>query len=272
MYQRDPDRHRRCRQLRDGDKGTGPVVYWMSREQRVEDNWALLWAQEEATLRERALLVVFCLVPDYPGANLVHFRFLRDGIEQTAGRLASLNIGFQLLTGSPVESLPALLAACDAQSLVTDFDPLRIKRQWKEVLLRELQLPIYEVDSHNIVPLWVASQKREYGAYTLRPKINKLLDLYLTEPPPLVKHPYDDKTGLRGADPATITSQLVGELPPPPLASGEQAARQTMLEAIRTRLPGYASRANDPCQEGQSGLSPYLHFGQLAQRPCGELQ
>ena len=26
----------------------GPVVYWMSRDQRVHDNWALLYAQEEA--------------------------------------------------------------------------------------------------------------------------------------------------------------------------------------------------------------------------------
>jgi len=42
-----------------------------------------------------------------------------------------------------------------------------------------IQIPFCEVDAHNIVPCWVASQKREYGAYTLRPKLRKLLPDYL---------------------------------------------------------------------------------------------
>ena len=41
--------------------GTGPVVYWMSRDQRLEDNWALVHAADEARRRSSALLVTFCL-------------------------------------------------------------------------------------------------------------------------------------------------------------------------------------------------------------------
>ena len=36
---------RRVFKIRDGEPGPGPVVYWMSRDQRVRDNWALLYAQ-----------------------------------------------------------------------------------------------------------------------------------------------------------------------------------------------------------------------------------
>ena len=38
----------RVRPLNQARPGQGPVVYWMSRDQRVRDNWALLYAQELA--------------------------------------------------------------------------------------------------------------------------------------------------------------------------------------------------------------------------------
>ena len=44
---------------------------------------------------------------------------------------------------------------------------------------------IHEVDAHNIVPLWVASEKLEYSARTIRGKINKLLPEYLIDFPKL---------------------------------------------------------------------------------------
>lgn len=46
-----------------------------------------------------------------------------------------------------------------------------------------------QVDAHNIVPCWVASPKLEYAARTIRGKINKQLPEFLTEFPPVKKHP-----------------------------------------------------------------------------------
>jgi hypothetical protein len=37
----------------------------------------------------------------------------------------------------------------------------------------------HEVDAHNIVPCWVASDKREYGARTIRRKITDKLPEFL---------------------------------------------------------------------------------------------
>jgi deoxyribodipyrimidine photo-lyase len=39
---------KRIRKLKDGKQEKGPVVYWMSRDQRVQDNWALSFAVEKA--------------------------------------------------------------------------------------------------------------------------------------------------------------------------------------------------------------------------------
>lgn len=50
-----------------------------------------------------------------------------------------------------------------------------------------------QVDAHNVVPCWEASDKQDYSARIIRPKINSKLDEYLTEFPPVIKHPYKSK-------------------------------------------------------------------------------
>jgi deoxyribodipyrimidine photo-lyase len=70
----------RSRLISAGEERPGPVVYWMSRDQRARDNWALLFAQS-AALRARApLLAAFCLSPSFPGAALRHYDFLLRGL------------------------------------------------------------------------------------------------------------------------------------------------------------------------------------------------
>lgn len=46
-------------------------------------------------------------------------------------------------------------------------------------------MTIHEVDAHNVVPTWVASEKLEYSARTIRGKINKRLPEYLVDFPTL---------------------------------------------------------------------------------------
>jgi deoxyribodipyrimidine photo-lyase len=86
MNRRNIDIEKRIRLLSEGKRGEGPVVYWMSRDQRVFDNWALLWAQQEALVRRKGLLVVFCVTPDYPGVtrsmkrNMIVLKVFRSGL------------------------------------------------------------------------------------------------------------------------------------------------------------------------------------------------
>lgn len=46
-----------------------------------------------------------------------------------------------------------------------------------------------QVDAHNIVPAWVASDKEEYAARTIRPKIHRNLPSFLEPFPALPKLP-----------------------------------------------------------------------------------
>ena len=60
---------KRVRTLKEGAIKSGPVLLWMSRDQRAKDNWALLFAQELALKHKAPLAVVFCLVPEFLGAT-----------------------------------------------------------------------------------------------------------------------------------------------------------------------------------------------------------
>lgn len=265
MLKRNENIARRCREVREGKRGDGPVVYWMSRDQRAADNWALLWAQQEAMSRDKGLQVIFCYDPLHDLSTARHALFALKGLAELQVTLLSYNIDFILLEGDPAETIPGHLKQCEAQVLATDFSPLRRKRQQLERIGERISLPIYEIDSHNIIPAWSVSDKKEYGAYTIRPKINRLLTDYLTDFPKLQFHPTGNSAITDGLDVAGLADQAVDghvtELSW--LKPGEAAARAAMAQRLKS-LADYAINRNDPTKDGQSNMSPYLHFGQLS--------
>jgi len=84
----------RIRTLKDAAKEKGPVIYWMSREQRVKDNWALLYAQELAMERKAPLLVAFALAPQFLGATMRQYDFMLKGLASVEDDLARSAIPF----------------------------------------------------------------------------------------------------------------------------------------------------------------------------------
>lgn len=256
--------------------GAGPVVYWMSRDQRVRDNWALLHAQELALGRKVPLEVAFCLVSGFLGAAWRQYSFMLGGLREVEKDLGRLGIGFRVLAGEPASRIPRLLKELDASALVTDFDPLRIKRGWVEGAAARVRVPFFQVDAHNIVPCRVASPKREFGAYTIRPKLLRLLPEFLTGFPEVRRHPFRPEGSRVKTDWKKLADGLRVDRSVGPVdwaRPGEQAASRALEDYLENRLADYARAGNDPVADVQSRLSPYLHFGQLsAQRAALEAQ
>src|SRR5262245_51783881 len=100
---------RRVRILKDLPIQRGAIVYWMSRDQRCRDNWALIYAQQLALSRKSPLIVIFCLVRNYLGASQEQYRFMLKGLEQVELSLKEKNIGFCLLQGDPATEIPRFL-------------------------------------------------------------------------------------------------------------------------------------------------------------------
>ena len=259
-----------------------PVYYWMSRDQRIRDNWALLFARELARREHSQLKVVFFLNPEPLPPVFRYYDFMLKGLRRTAAGLKDLNIPFELFTGASEKTLSERFK--NAGAVVTDFNPLTHRRIRKQRLTGNLACPVFTVDAHNIVPAWKASDKKEYGAYTIRPKLHKRMALYCTDfPEPelqagRIAHPKINwKDSERYAE--SISHKANAVIQQVPLEPGEHAALQCLRDFIDEKLDGYADNAKDPTKDGTSRLSAYLHFGQLsAQRavlevmrtPCNE--
>lgn len=256
---------KRARALNDKAVKDGPILYWLSRDQRLHDNWALLSAQSLALKNKQPLIIAFCLSPKFLGAAARQYDFMLAGLRELAIEAKRFNISFQLVSGEASTEMPRLAKHLGAGAIFTDFSPLRLSRHWKRAAAAKLNCAFFEVDAHNIVPAWLVSPKQEFGAYTLRPKINKLLPEYLQPFPKLKKHPFaisvvaPDWKKLRDSLAIDEGVVAVKEFIP-----GEKAAQAAMEAFLKKGLSGYSQRRNDPILAGQSNLSPYLHFGQLS--------
>ena len=256
---------KRARILSEHPFQAGPVVYWMSRDQRVNDNWALLYAQELATRRAAPLAAVFCLAPRFLESGSRQYNFMLAGLKEVERNLSRLGIAFWLLYGDPGVEITQFLEDCGAGALVSDFSPLRISRGWKNAVAAQITIPFHEVDAHNVIPCWHASVKQEWAAYTFRPKVHRLLGEFLIDFPPLkrqkIRWPGEMDNDWKRAE-ASIEAESVADANW--LVPGEAAARAVLDEFLSRKLSGYDEYRNDPTKDGQSNLSPYLHLGQIS--------
>lgn len=266
----------RVRHLNTRAPVTGPIVYWMSRDQRVHDNWALLYAAKLANERNQPLAVVFCLTDTFLGATLRHYDFMLPGLQELEKELKKLRISFFLLQDEPQKLLPEFVKKYQVGEIVTDFSPMKIGRKWRQAVADEVKIAVTEVDAHNIVPAWIVSTKQEVGARTFRPKIQKLLPEFLTEFPALKKQTLAWPNLPTGTQWGKLREILTIDRSIPAvtwLKPGEKAAGIAARKFLKTHLHEYFKDHNDPSVQGQSNLSPYLHFGQLsAQRLALEVE
>eukprot|EP00982_Pelagococcus_subviridis_P017214 31524-Pelagococcus_subviridis.AAC.3 len=269
---------KRIRELRGGDIKSGPVLYWCSRDQRVNDNWALIHACESAASIGGGVVVVFNLVTSFLGAGARQFGFMLRGLREMETTLKTKGIEFILLEGDPTVTVSEFAKRCGAALLVTDQSPLRIGREWRKVVAHKSQCPVHEVDAHNVVPVWEASPKLEVGARTLRGKLEKLYPEFLEDFPELptvgalCSDAHDAVLKIGKVDWEQIISRAVEAGAAVPEVKwalpGEQAARLTLEHFLNRRLKLYGLR-NDPSKpQALSGLSPYLHFGQISSQRC----
>lgn len=268
----DPVLLERTQLLHDRPVQNGPVLYWMSRDQRAVDNWALTLAVRAAAALGQPIVVVFFLQNTFLQARAGdrHYRMMLTGLAETRDRLAALNIGFYLLPAPASLTLPRLAESLQAGLIVTDFNPLRDIRTERTAVCERLMAtgsptPVVEVDAHNIVPWHRASANREYAARTIRPKITRQLGRYLIPYPTLQPCPHRLQEANHIHLRALSLPQWPASGPADPLlpTPGTCAGQAQLDRFIGERLARYALR-NDPNAEVTAQLSPYFHYGQIS--------
>jgi len=270
------------------------------RDVRTIDNWALLFAQSLAVQKEVPLRVVYALPPppeEEPSEGedgappspaempltVRHGSFLLDGLKVVSEELSSAKVPFDVLC-PPSRSMvgDSIKSYCtspshDALAVVCDMSPLRHPRTWTEKqaapALEKDGIPLYQVDAHNIVPVWMASPKREVGARTLRPKIHNVFGDYCTHFPEFVGNSHlDDMNAGKGSHDWDRYRQFmnldesIGEV------KGMKAGREVAMERFKAfctskqyGLKNFDTLRNDPNYDSVcTNLSPWINFGQIS--------
>ena len=250
------------------------VVYVMSRDQRANDNHALLTAQQKAKELQLPLVVVFFLHAKSGYRSREFYKFMLAGLKETQSQLEDFNIAFEMYVGSMLDNNCGNLTQLKPAHVYFDFSPLdRPQREQKQVA-SNLDTPCSVVDTHNIIPALFASDHQEFAARTFRPKISKHLANFLQEPAKVCKHPHT-YTGKKTVIDVTATNILQGldsnglEIDFTP---GSKSAHQRVANFIDNGLQNFAKDRNDPTKDTLTNLSPYLHFGQISSlRVCLEV-
>lgn len=256
----------RIRKLNTIKPANGPVLYWMDRDRRAHDNWALIASIETARQYQSALHVLYVIPNKFLNANKRTYTFMLNGLEETAQTLVQKNIHFHMILGEPTEEIPKFIEDNEIQTVFTDFTPLRLPRSWREQISKQIKIPFYEVDTRNIIPCWVTSDKEEYAARTIRPKIHKKLDEYLDDFPNLMTFKYNQNISKSVFKAKEILQKLpVNNIQPvSKFNPGEKAAKRKLRDFLDNKIQDYAELRNDPNQDVLSDLSPYLHFGHIS--------
>ncbi len=248
--------------------GARYVLYWMQQSQRAEFNPALEYALEEANALGLPLLVCFGLT-GFPEANVRHYDFMLRGLAEVKGRLAERGIGFVIRKAPPHELARTL--SVDAALVVCDRGYLKIQRTWRAKLMEGLERRLVQVEGDVVVPIAQVSDKHEYAARTIRPRLHRVWDDYM-EPlePRAVRHrahgldvPSDiDLDNVPGVLAGLKVDAAVG--PVRRFEPGEGAARDRLATFMDQALPRYGAERGKPEAGVASHLSPYLHFGQIS--------
>ena len=251
------------------------VLYWMQMFKRVDNNHALSFAIRKANEFKLPLVVYEGLKYYYPWASDRVHTFILEGVEEKREAFARLGVRYifylQKDEHSPKQTVAKI--AKDAALIVTDDFPCFIIPGHNKTIAARATVPVFAVDSNGVIPI-SKFEKEEYAAYTIRPKVKKLLTEYL-------KPMAVETIGVKMPDievdcPDTIVTadniaELVAECdidhsvnPSAVYHGGTDNGRKRLNKFLTAILPDYETARNKPDRDGSSRLSSYLHFGFLS--------
>lgn len=244
------------------------VLYWMKNSFRAEMNPALNLAIDIANALGLPVLVMVTPDSTLCDFNRQQYFFMVDGIKEVHDLLEKKSIRMIAGTEHAPDAVRCYVEECAV--LISDCAYMRDEKLLEKEVAVNTDSPFISVESNVIIPLNSLPRKEEYSAATLRPKIMKLLPVYLNPmPDPIPEHsslqikihgmeslPRHDLFGNRQND--------YGFKPVPGIRAGTSAADKLLRDFISNKLHHYHEERNDPDRDVTSLLSPYLHFGQVA--------
>jgi len=254
------------------------VLYWARVSRRVESNHALAHAVRRAD--EMGLPVLYYESLSCAGTRANHrmHTFVLEGVPEQARRLARLGIGYCFDLARHKTDRGALeRLAREAACVVSDDYPASIESESGGCDAGAVRVRHEAVDSSCVVPMRTFA-KREYAAYTIRPKIQRVVAEFLVAcetPKPRVRWrlPVPDvHTPVREESiPALLAECEIDRTVAPSVGftGGRKPAEKILRHFLDKNLRRYARDKNEPAAHATSNVSAHLHFGQLSALEIG---
>ncbi|WP_417740303.1 deoxyribodipyrimidine photolyase [Rosistilla oblonga] len=260
------------------------VLYWMIANRRTRYNFSLQHAASLAQELGRPLIVLEALRCDYPWASDRLHRFVLQGMADNRAALADANLRYYAYVEPSVGDGRGLIQqfARDACAIVTDDFPCFFIPAMLRLVSRQVDVAMQAVDSNGLLPIR-ATEKVFARAHDFRrflqknlkphlsemPKLAPLQGFRLSPPPPipdaiLERWPEATDTLLQASPEQLSALPIDHDVGPAAFDGGSVAAAATLDSFISQRLPRYGEDRNQPESDASSGLSPYLHFGQIS--------
>ena len=245
-----------------------PILYWLQNTHRIDQNYALYEALRLANQLNTHVEVVFVLTPNFKDANVRHYTFMLEGLKTLFNDLEALKIKAMLRVGSFKEIIPPLLK--DYGAIVLDKAYQKELRDAKNHVIEEaIKANLYtcEVESDLIVPIEKTSDKLEYAARTIRPKLLKQKDTYLTlhpRSPVKVEKTYHEAFFDQPIEAQCEAIHADGSVKASPYFKGGEKEAQKRFDAFLNQTLKHYEDSNDPGKDYTSKLSPYLHFNTIS--------
>lgn len=256
------------------------VVYWMTGSRRLQSNFALQRAVEQARELAKPLIILEALRCDYQWASDRLHRFVIDGMADHAAALAGTPVAYLPYVEPAPGAGKGLLAelARHACLIVADDFPSFFIPRMLQAAGRSVSARLEAVDANGLLPMR-GTDKVFLTAFSFRSQVQGTFRDCLAAWPDAISFADLPKATLPKSVserwPATPAAdlqkpdRLLASLPidhsvgVAPIRGGLVAARRTLTRFVTERLSTYVEDHSHPDAEATSGLSPYLHFGHI---------
>ena len=269
------------------------VLYWMVAARRTSWNFALDHALDHCARLKRPLVIFEPLRAGYRWASDRHHAFVVQGMRDNEQAVidAARATGVAVTYVPYVEPTPGagrgLLQALakDACVVVTDDWPSFFVPQMVDAAARHLGsagIRVEDVDGNGLLPMRAAGDQVFPTAYAFRRFLQKTLPTHLAErpqPAPLSTLSKAQTPWHVPVDVGAVTAQFPSApidvdalsslpidhtVPPVPLVGGPSAGLARLHDFVARKLARYGDERSSPDKDGQSGLSPWLHWGHVS--------
>lgn len=235
------------------------IIYWMNREFRILDNYVISYCHELSKKYNASLSIISYIIPGTISDRQIPF--LLEGLKEVEKYCKNFNIDFNIFNNKT--PLNNILINDKILCFISDFYPLKQYRNIEKDLIKRLNCPYIQFDGHNIVPCWIASDKQEYSARTIRNKIYSRLDEYLLEYPKIKK--FEKFYKLYKKNDNDIIYKVRKDINW--IKPGYKEGIKQLNNFIKNKIILYENK-NNPNINVLSNLSPYLHFGFISSQRC----